>query len=362
LQTQDEATAVAVTVRHLLTHMAGWDGDLFRETGQGERALARYAALLEQQSQIVPLETHFSYNNAAFSLAGHLIEQVAEQPYETVLREQILTPLGMDEAFFDARDLVTHRFAVGHEDDQVARPWYLTRSAYPAGALCCHLRDLLKYGRFQLGDGTVNDNALLSAAGLAQCHAPQFPIWGKESMALAWFVDDSSGTRILSHGGATNGQIALLALVPEHALILAVLTNDSKGRVLSRKLLEWVMEHFLRAPLPQPEPIPCETADLRPYVGRFERDAAELELGILGGRLVGQYAFRKGFPDENAPPPPPPPPMTFLPTGEDEFMIGDGPMAESRVHAIRREDGAIGWLRLGLRLHRRVDDHLQEEA
>jgi CubicO group peptidase (beta-lactamase class C family) len=265
----------------------------------------------------------------------------------------------MDAAFFDARDLITHRFAVGHEGGQVARPWYLTRSAYPAGALCCHVRDLLQYGRFQLSDGTVDDHTLLTAAGLAQCHEPQVPIWGQESMALSWFVDDRSGTRIIHHGGATNGQIALLAMVPEHELVLAVLTNAGKGRALTREILEWVMDHLLDAPLPQPEPLPFETEDLRPYIGRFERDAAQLELGILGGRLVGQYIFQKGFPDENAPLPPPPPPMTFLPTGEDEFMIGDGPMAKSTVHAIRGGDGTIGWLRLGFRLHRRVADELQ---
>jgi CubicO group peptidase (beta-lactamase class C family) len=84
-QTADEATAVTITVRHLLTHMAGWDGDLFQGTGWGEEALPRYAALIAEQSQTVPLDTHFSYNNAAFSLAGYLIEKVTGQPYETVI-------------------------------------------------------------------------------------------------------------------------------------------------------------------------------------------------------------------------------------------------------------------------------------
>ncbi|MCA9918836.1 MAG: beta-lactamase family protein, partial [Anaerolineales bacterium] len=147
-QTQAPEVAANVTVRHLLTHTAGWDGDLFHDTGSGEDALTRYAKVLAEQPQILPLATAVSYNNASFSIAGHLIEQVTGQPFETVIKERIFQPLGMKDAYFDARDVITHRFAVGHNGGKVARPWYLTRSAYPAGGICCHVNDLLRYGRF----------------------------------------------------------------------------------------------------------------------------------------------------------------------------------------------------------------------
>ena len=122
LQTQEPAVAANVTVRHLLTHTAGWDGDLFHETGSGEDALSRYAKLVADQPQILPLETAVSYNNASFSLAGHLIEQVTGQPFETVIKAQIFEPLGMADAYFDTRDVITHRFAVGHGGGKVAVP------------------------------------------------------------------------------------------------------------------------------------------------------------------------------------------------------------------------------------------------
>lgn len=352
---QDETVAASVTVRHLLTHLSGWEGDLFHDTGSGEDALARYMALIAEQEQVLPLATAVSYNNAAFSLAGYLIEQVTGQPYETVIKEQILEPLGMQDAFFDARDVITHRFAVGHNDGSVARPWYLTRSAYPAGGLCCHVKDLLKYGRFHLGEGTNNDGQqLISADALALNHTPQHTILNDESIALAWFVDDRAGTRILKHGGGTKGQVTLLALVPEHNLILTVLTNGENGGHLTREVLEWVMDKYLDAPIPQPEPIEYETADLQPYAGVYDRSFANIELGILGGRLIGQLAYKKGFPDEKTPPPPPPPPATFMPIGKDHFIVIDGPMAKSEANFLRRSDGSIGWLRLGLRAYKRV--------
>ncbi len=353
--TKDEAVAAKVTIRHLLTHTAGWEGDLFHDTGSGEDALARYMALIAEQEQVLPLATAVSYNNAAFSLAGHLIEQVTGQPYETIIREQILEPLEMKDAFFDARDVITHRFAVGHNGGSVARPWYLTRSAYPAGGLCCHVKDLLQYGRFQLGDGTNNNHPLIGTETLALCHTPQFPIFNNESIALSWFVDDRARTRILKHGGGTKGQVTLLALVPEHNLILTVLTNAENGGSLTREVMEWVMAEYLEAPTPQPKPIEHETADLQPFAGVYDRPFANIELGILGGRLIGQLAYKKGFPDQNTPPPPPPPPMTFMPVGRDHLIVTDGPMAKSEAHLIRHADGSIGWLRLGLRAYKRVD-------
>ncbi|WP_420644472.1 serine hydrolase domain-containing protein [Candidatus Leptofilum sp.] len=354
LQTQEAATAAKVTVRHLLTHMAGWDGDLFHDTGNGKDALSRYAKLLAEQPQILPLETAVSYNNASFSLAGHLIEQVMGRPFETVINQQILKPLGMSDAFFGARDVITHRFAVGHGGGKVARPWYLARSAYPAGGLCCHVKDLLAYGRFHLGDGTSNDQKLISPELLKLCHTPQFPIWGKESIGLAWFVDDRAGTRVWRHGGGTKGQVTLLAIVPEHELVLVCFTNGENGGALTREVMEWVMAHYLDTPIPQPEPIAYETADLEPYVGKYDRGFADIELGIIGGRLIGQQAQRKGFPDQHTPPPPPPPPATLLPVGEDHFIVADGPMTRAEIHFIRNAEGAIGWLRLGMRAYKRV--------
>ena len=353
-QTQEPDVAANVTVRHLLTHMAGWDGDLFYDTGSGEDSLNRYAKVLAEQPQILPLETAVSYNNASFSLAGHLIEQVTGQPFETVIKERIFKPLGMADAQFDARDVITHRFAVGHSDGKVARPWYLTRSAYPAGGICCHVHDLLTYGRFHLGDGTVNDQKVISSELLDLCHTQQFTIWGKEAIGLAWFVDDRAGTRIWRHGGGTKGQVTLLAIVPEHELVLVCFTNGENGGALTREVLEWVMENYLDAPIPQPEPIAYETAELEPYVGKYDRGFAEIELGIIGGRLIGQQVQRRGFPDQHTPPPPPPPPATLLPTGTDQFVIADGPMKRAEVQFIRRDDGEIGWLRLGLRAYKRL--------
>ena len=70
----DEQAAANATIRHLLTHTGNWVGDFFIETGEGDDAAARYVARMAELSQLAPLGTVFSYNNAGFYVLGHIIE------------------------------------------------------------------------------------------------------------------------------------------------------------------------------------------------------------------------------------------------------------------------------------------------
>jgi CubicO group peptidase (beta-lactamase class C family) len=151
LRLADEAVAAGVTLRHLLTHTGGWDGDflLTLHTGRGDDALARFVERLPEAEQLTPLGTVWAYNNTGFSLAGRVIEVVTGKSYEAAATELLLTPLGLTDAVFFPEDAMLHSFAVGHnvgaKMPEVARPWPLQRHSGPAGGLpppsatCCAL-------------------------------------------------------------------------------------------------------------------------------------------------------------------------------------------------------------------------------
>jgi CubicO group peptidase (beta-lactamase class C family) len=93
LHLADATAAAQVTLLQLLNHTAGWEGDFFVDTGEGEDALARYVSRLDEVAQLTPPGSAFSYNNAAFCLAGRVIENVTGDSYERAIRKLLLLAL-----------------------------------------------------------------------------------------------------------------------------------------------------------------------------------------------------------------------------------------------------------------------------
>jgi CubicO group peptidase (beta-lactamase class C family) len=69
---RDRIASRDVTVLDLLTHMSGWEGDLFEDTGEGDDAVARYVANLKKNEQVAPLRRLRSYNNSGFIVTARL--------------------------------------------------------------------------------------------------------------------------------------------------------------------------------------------------------------------------------------------------------------------------------------------------
>ncbi len=355
----DEGVSATVTVRHLLTHTSGFQGDFFYDTGSGADAMPLYVQAVERLEQGAPLGEVFSYNNTGFYLCGAIIERVTGKAFEQVLQERIFKPLEMAHTYFDAGDVITHRFAVGHEKLDsgmaVARPWPLPRAAWPAGGIATNAKDLLKYAQMQLRGGKTKDGvALLEPDTFEQMHSPQVSIWKTEQqMGLSWFIDEHNGIEVHHHGGGTLGQVTLLSLVPEKDFALVVFTNADPGGHVTRAVSKWILNTYLDIKTPTPKPQKAQAADLKQFVGFYARPFADFEVGLLNERLVGQMVYRAGFPAQDSPAPPPPPPASLGLCEEDRLVVLDGPMKDAVIDVLRGADGSVEYLRIGLRVYQR---------
>ena len=355
----DEDTSAQVTLRHLLTHTAGWSGDLFTDMDFGDDALARYVAAMAELQQETPLGALFSYNNAAVTLAGHVVATVTGKTYEAAMQELVLDPLGLKRSFFNPIDVMVHRFVVGHKEGpkgpQVAQPWPISRGENPCGGLVCDIGDLLRYGRFHLGDGTAEDGTrLLSAETMALMQTTQATIWKDEAIGLAWFLNVTDGVCRVSHGGSTIGQQAELTLVPQHGLAIGVMTNADEGLALNEEVTHCALRECAGVSVREPEAIEASPEALAAYAGLYTRYMVDLELGMLAGQLVGQIRYTAGFPTKDSPPPPCPPPMSLGLCEPDRLLFLNGALKGLPVEVVRDADGAVGWLRAGYRLQKRV--------
>ncbi len=365
LELADPETAERVTVQHLLTHTAGWAGDHFVDTGDGDDALAAYVASMATLKQVSPVGELWSYNNAAFVLAGRVVEAATGTSYEQAARTLVLEPLGMEQSFFFPKEAMLRRFAVGHVVTAggtiVARPWPVPRSANAAGGLASSVRDQLRYARFHMGDGRAEDGTrVLEETSLKAMQVPRVAAASGAQMALSWHLEDADGCRIVAHGGATNGQMSSFWMVPARGFAFTAATNADTGRSALRSLDGWVRGRLLGLREREPEVLDLPADALAAYCGTYVAsieagrtdvdDSVEVAADGTGLQLRLVPGDRTGFTETPAEPPPPLPTRFYEP---DRVIVTGGPYAGVRAEFLRDPGGSVAWLRLGMRLHAR---------
>src|SRR5690349_590937 len=119
---RDESVARDVTIWNLLTHTAGWEGQVSGPE-RGEDTLRNFTAtVMPDLMQIAPREAAWSYNNAGFSVSGRVIEAVTGTSINRAIFDLVFQPLGLKTAGTTAGDFMVHRFAVGHLNGRDGEP------------------------------------------------------------------------------------------------------------------------------------------------------------------------------------------------------------------------------------------------
>ena len=356
----DEEVAERVTIRHLLTHTGGWIGDYFNDYGNGDNALAKMMRDIAKLEQVTPLGEVWSYNNAGFNIAGRIVEVVTGKPFEQVAQELVLDPLGLDMTYYFPDDvMVTHRFVVGHHREgkkvKVSRPWAIGRAGAPVGGVISTVKDLLTYARFHMGDGkSATGEKVLSVKSLRQMRKPLYATTGSDHIGLTWFIQNTGGLEIITHGGATHGQIAGLYFIPEKGFALAVLTNEEEGRLVTRAALKKALEVYFKINTPSPTHLEMTEEALHEYEGNYELPMSAFELKLEKGHLVFHDKPRGGFPTPDSPPLPASPPMRMAFYDKDKIIMLDEPMKDSLGEFLRNSDGVLKYFRLSSRVHKKL--------
>ena len=358
LRLADEEVAKKITTAHLLTHVGGWVGDVFEDTGCGDDALKKIVKRLAEAPQLTPLGEVWSYNNSGFYVAGRVVEVVSGKAFEVAVRELVLNPLGMDRSFFFPGEVMTHRFAMGHlirdGEPSVGRPWALPRNFAPAGGLASSAKDQVRYARFHLGsvrDGTE----ILGEGPLRRMRKARVSGEGDDEQGLAWKLSEVGGSGFVAHSGDTIGQNSTLWMVPEGDFAFVLLTNADRGDLVCGEISRWARREFLDVEEEEPEPMEVAQGELEEYAGRYvlggTGDAIDLRVEGAALRFEEAYGDRSAL-SEAEPEPPPPARARFY--ARDRIILVDGPHTGARAEFLRGPQGSIRWLRTG-RVYARQD-------
>ncbi|WP_344875605.1 serine hydrolase domain-containing protein [Allokutzneria multivorans] len=238
----DHVAGETVTTRHLLCHTGGFEGDLFTDTGNNDDAVEKYVSTLADARQLFPPGERFSYCNSGYVVLGRLVELLRGQTFNSVLRDRLITPLGLSDVATSVGEAIVRLPAVGHfraspgGRNEPVRTWSLTASNAPAGALLTmSARELLGFVKMHLArrdfDAMRHPHVAVPDLGLFKGH------WG-----LGWALPDYGGPLVIGHTGRTAGQRAFLRVVPEAGVAVAMLSNG--GDVFP--VFEKVFGHLLR--------------------------------------------------------------------------------------------------------------------
>lgn len=371
-EVRDHHARDTVTVRDLLRHTSGFDGDVFIDTGRGDDALSRYIEEIADLPQICEPGEVWSYSNSGYSVLGRLVEVVGDTVYETALRDRILAPLGLQHSVVFAEEAIPHPLSVGHVPDpedpeaQVVSPvWGLYRSCGPMGAsLVASAGDVIRFALLHLDGGVAADGTrLLSADLVTVAQAPQITLVDDtvlgEAWGLGWILDHFGDVAVIGHDGNSLGQNAFMRVAPEQRFGFCLQTNVESALSMYRELAAWLFTERLGvSPRQDPEPLASRVvADASRYVGTYRREGLDFEVAqAVDGSLVASIkATHAAAEMQNLPPMDE---LPLVPVARDQSFLLKLPIADSELLAVffnpQDESADPSYLHFGGRAHKRV--------
>lgn len=171
--------APEITIRHLLTHAAGFPEDNPWGDRQLDDSKDDLTGLINQGTWFsnVPGVT-YEYSNLGFALLGQIVEKVSGLTLETYSREKVFKPLGMTHTQWEYSKVPANQLAKGYR--MVDKSWVeeplLHHGTYGAmGGLITSIDDFSKYVSFHMSAWPPRDETespVLKRSSLREMHMP----------------------------------------------------------------------------------------------------------------------------------------------------------------------------------------------
>jgi D-alanyl-D-alanine carboxypeptidase len=217
-----------VKLRNLMTMTSGYEDFAPQDYSIPDWYKPRNPADTVHQWAGKPLDfepgTQWQYSNTNYVLLSLIVEKVTGEPLYQYLREQVLGPAGLPDAFnaYTDRDRLktTGYISYALQPSRVlpleAAGWY-----FGDGELAMPASALLKW------DLTFINQSLLSPASYKQMETGFVTKDGKDTgYGLGIQVHDRNGHLQLEHGGEVGGYVAENVVYPNDKLAIVVLTNE----------------------------------------------------------------------------------------------------------------------------------------
>ena len=362
----DPRVSRTVTLRQLLSHTSGIDGDFFPNAGRGEDAISRFVDMCAMLPQLFEPGMRMSYCNVGYTLLGRVIEVLTRKTYDEVIRERIFEPLGLDHAMTLPEYALRFRCAVGHMPIpkrkgmwRVTDVPYLTLAHKAAGSTpSMSARNLVAFAGMHLNGGkNRTGNRVLTRRSVTAMQRRQIKLPNHSPLAvshwgLGWFLCDWQGPKVIGHDGSTMGQNAFLRVLPEKNLAVALLTNGGDSGGLYQEMFRGVFSRLARIHEPEaPEPDAHIQVAADKLAGRYENIVARIDVRKRRGRLVVSVSDKT---ESSSDPFLKDASLAFINRTTAKVQIGDPMKDRTRLLFSDFDNGPAGFVASGFRVFRRV--------
>lgn len=272
-----------VTLRHMLTHTSGTRSayDMVRLEGleTGKHYLPRrkaYEAIRQQEALDFVPGSKYMYNSMAFTIMADVLETVTDKPAEEWMRENIFTPLKMNDTVIETK--VGQFFPGLAESYSKNGGSYLeshaNRAIFGAADIITTMDDMSKWADNLL-------HAKLGGEDVQQTFAESFILNDGEELGygLGISVYEWRGLNTYTHRGSHAGFRSLITAFPEIDAAIILLSNNSSLNATRWEVAEWFFDDHLadekaesENPIVEKPRIDVDAKTLEQYTGHYLRN------------------------------------------------------------------------------------------
>ncbi len=237
----DEELNNNVTARDMMSH----------RTGLPRHDLAWYGSSTKRDSLIyiiryfektAPLRRAWQYNNFMFLAQGVLAEKLSGKSWETLVKEQLFTPLNMTSSNTSMNDHVKaadYSFGYTEKDGSVSKMKFMNIDGIgPAGSINSNAKDMANWVMMWVNGGKFNGKEILPAAYYNQAISSQMvtgaglptkeqPDVFLSNYGFAWFLANYRGHYRVEHGGNIDGFSSSTSFFPTDSIGIFVSVNQN---------------------------------------------------------------------------------------------------------------------------------------
>ncbi|MEO8199405.1 MAG: serine hydrolase [Gemmatimonadota bacterium] len=269
--------------------------------------------------------SQYEYSNLGVGLLGNALARRKKTSYEDLIRERVLTPLGMTDTRITLTAGLTSRVAQGHDSEGGPVGLWDLPALAGAGGLRSTAHDMLLYLAANIRSRPENTLGMAMLTARDPRRQAGSPIM---MIGLGWHIVTRHGLSIVWHNGGTGGYRSFAGFDPVRKIGVVLLTNSSNdsddiGFHLMDSLVPLVASRST-------QPIVLPDTVLAQYAGEYTL-APDFSIAVTreGDKIFGQATGQGRF--------------QLYPRDTREFYVR---VVDARVVFLRNDAGTVTGLML----------------